>query len=86
MATVFQQKVWDQIDKIPHGETRTYKDIAIAIGKPKASRAVANACGKNPTPIIRPCHRVVCTNGNLGGYSAPGGAIEKKRLIDSEKN
>ena len=56
MATVFQQQVWDQIDKIPYGQTRTYKDIAIAIGKPKASRAVANACGKNPTPIIRPCH------------------------------
>ena len=86
MATVFQQLVWDQIDKIPYGETRTYKDIAIAIGKPKASRAVANACGKNPTPIIRPCHRVICTDGRLGGYSAPGGAIEKKRLIDSEKN
>ena len=86
MATVLQQLVWDQIDKIPYGETRTYKDIAIAIGKPKASRAVANACGKNPTPIIRPCHRVICTDGSLGGYSAPGGAIEKKRLIDSEKN
>jgi O-6-methylguanine DNA methyltransferase len=86
MATVFQQLVWDQIDKIPYGETRTYKDIAIAIGKPKASRAVANPCGKNPTPIIRPCHRVICTDGSLGGYSAPGGAIEKKRLIDSEKN
>ena len=86
MATVFQQLVWDQIDKIPYGETRTYKDIAIAIGKPKASRAVANACGKNPTPIIRPCHRVICTDGSLGGYSAPGGAIEKKRLIDSENN
>lgn len=86
MATVFQQLVWDQIDKIPYGETRTYKDIAIAIGKPKASRAVANTCGKNPTPIIRPCHRVICTDGSLGGYSAPGGAIEKKRLIDSEKN
>ena len=86
MATVFQQLVWDQIDKIPYGETRTYKDIAIAIGKPKPSRAVANACGKNPTPIIRPCHRVICTDGSLGGYSAPGGAIEKKRLIDSEKN
>ena len=86
MATAFQQLVWDQIDKIPYGETRTYKDIAIDIGKPKASRAVANACGKNPTPIIRPCHRVICTDGSLGGYSAPGGAIEKKRLIDSEKN
>jgi len=86
MATLLQQLVWYQIDKSPYGEIRTYEDIAIAIGKPKASRAVANACGKNPTPIIRPCHRVICTDGSLGGYSAPGGAIEKKRLIDSEKN
>ncbi len=86
IGTAFQKLVWDEIEKIPYGEVRTYKDIAIAIGNPKASRAVANACGKNPTPIIRPCHRVICTNGDIGGYSAPGGAIEKKRLIDSEKN
>ena len=50
----FQEMVWQEIEKIPYGETRTYKDIAIAIGKPNAYRAVANACGKNPLPIIRP--------------------------------
>ena len=86
MPTEFQKLVWAEIDKIPFGKTKSYKDIAEAIGKPKASRAVANACGKNPTPIIRPCHRVICTDGSIGGYSAPGGAKEKKRLLDFEKN
>ena len=84
MATVFQQLVWDQIDKIPYGETRTYKDIAIAIGKPKASRAVANACGKNPYPIKIPCHRVIRSDGGLGGYSGKGGIKTKKNLLKKE--
>ena len=86
MPTEFQKLVWAEIDKIPFGKTKSYKDIAEAIGKPKASRAVANACGKNPTPIKRPCHRVICDDGSIGGYSAPGGAKEKKRLLDLEKN
>ena len=86
MPTEFQKLVWAEIDKIPFGKTKSYKDIAEAIGKPKASRAVANACGKNPNPIKRPCHRVICADGSLGGYSAPGGANEKKRLLDLEKN
>lgn len=86
MPTEFQKLVWAEIDKIPYGKTKSYKDIAKAIGSPKSSRAVANACGKNPTPIKRPCHRVICSNGDLGGYSAPGGAIEKKRLLDLETN
>ena len=81
MATEFQKLVWNEIDKIPFGETKSYKDIAINIGKPNASRAVANACGQNPLPVIRPCHRVICSNGNIGGYSAPGGAQEKIRLL-----
>ena len=68
MATEFQKLVWNEIDKIPFGETKSYKDIAINIGKPNASRAVANACGQNPLPVIRPCHRVICSNGNIGGY------------------
>ena len=76
MATEFQKLVWNEIDKIPFGETKSYKDIAISIGKPNASRAVANACGQNPLPVIRPCHRVICSNGHIGGYSAPGGAQE----------
>jgi O-6-methylguanine DNA methyltransferase len=86
VPTEFQKLVWAEIDKIPFGKTKSYKEIAEAIGKPKASRAVANACGKNPNPIKRPCHRVICADGSLGGYSAPGGANEKKRLLDLEKN
>ena len=84
MATEFQKIVWNEIDKITFGETKSYKDIAINIGKPNASRAVANACGQNPLPVIRPCHRVICSNGNIGGYSAPGGAQEKIRLLKVE--
>ena len=84
MATEFQKLVWNEIDKIPFGETKSYKDIAINIGKPNASRAVANACGQNPLPVFRPCHRVICSNGNIGGYSAPGGAQEKIRLLKVE--
>ena len=86
MATEFQKAVWDEIDKIPYGRTKSYKEIAIILGKPRAARAVANACGKNPTPIIRPCHRVICSNGEIGGYSAIGGATLKKRLLEKEKS
>lgn len=86
MATEFQKSVWAEIDKIPYGKTVTYKQIAENIGKPNASRAVANACGQNPTPIIRPCHRVICSNGDIGGYSAPGGAVAKKELLKKENS
>ena len=84
MATDFQKLVWAEIDKIPYGSTITYKDIAINIGRPNSARAVANACGKNPKPITRPCHRVICSNGKIGGYSAPGGAEEKLKLLKKE--
>ena len=84
MATDFQKLVWAEIDKIPYGSTITYKEIAKNIGKPNAARAVANACGKNPIPISRPCHRVICSNGSIGGYSAPGGVEKKKRLLKEE--
>ena len=84
MSTKFQELVWRAIDTIPYGETRSYKDIAISIGKPNASRAVANACGKNPIPISMPCHRVICFNGSIGGYSAPGGVEKKTRLLKVE--
>jgi O-6-methylguanine DNA methyltransferase len=84
LATDFQKRVWKEIDKIPYGKTVTYKEIAKKIGKPNASRAVANACGKNPTPITRPCHRVICSNGEIGGYSAPGGAKMKIKLLNQE--
>ena len=85
MATDFQKLVWAEIDKIPYGTTITYKEIAKKIGKPKAARAVANACGQNPIPIIRPCHRVICSDGKIGGYSAPGGAEMKKKLLEDEQ-
>ena len=83
-VTKFEIKVWEEIKKIPKGETRSYKKIAIAIGNPNASRAVANACGKNPYPIIIPCHRVIKSNGDLGGYSAKGG-VKKKRILLSQE-
>ena len=86
MATDFQKLVWAEIDKIPYGSTITYKEIAIKIGKPRAARAVANACGKNPKPIIRPCHRVICSNGDTGGYSGPGGIKAKKKLLLQESS
>lgn len=86
MPTKFQQLIWNEIEKIPYGETRSYKDIAVSIGKPKAARAVANACAKNPTPIKRPCHRVICNNGQIGGYSGPGGTKTKKKLLEQESS
>tara|TARA_B100001559_G_C16495432_1_gene620498 strand:- start:758 stop:1018 length:261 start_codon:yes stop_codon:yes gene_type:complete len=86
MATDFQKLVWAEIDKIPYGSTITYKEIAIKIGKPRAARAVANACGKNPEPIIRPCHRVICSNGDIGGYSGLGGIKAKKKLLQQESS
>ena len=84
--TDFQRLVWREIEKIPYGETRSYRDIAIRIGRPKSYRAVANACGKNPLPIIRPCHRVICSNGEIGGYSINGGAALKKALHKCESS
>ena len=84
--TDFQRLVWKEIEKIPYGETRSYRDIAIRIGRPRSYRAVANACGKNPLPIIRPCHRVICSNGEIGGYSINGGAALKKALLKCESS
>ena len=83
-GTLFQKEVWLELSKIPKGETRTYKEIAIAIGHPKSARAVANACGENPHPIKIPCHRVIRSDGKLGGYSAPGGTAAKRRLLKEE--
>ena len=83
-GTNFQKMVWKEISKIPHGETRSYKQIAINIGRPNSSRAVANACGKNPYPEIIPCHRVVRSDGLVGGYSLKGGIKQKKLLLKKE--
>ena len=81
----FEKLVFEEIDKIPYGKTKSYKEIAEAIGKPKSFRAVANACGKNPYPLIIPCHRVIRTDGNLGGYSGVGGLKTKKKLLEQEQ-
>ena len=67
-GTVFQRRVWDELRRIPRGETRTYKDIARAVGAPAAMRAVGSACGANPVALVVPCHRAVRTDGGLGGY------------------
>ena len=84
-GTEFQIKVWKEIKKIPKGKVRTYKEIAVAISRPKASRAVANACGKNPFPLKIPCHRVIGSNGYIGGYSGEGGIKKKIELLKLEK-
>ena len=84
-GTNFQKAVWEQLRKIPSGQTRTYKEIAILIGRPNSARAVANACGKNPLPVTIPCHRAIRSDGSLGGYSAQGGTATKRRLLDEEQ-
>ena len=77
-GTDFQKKVWSELLKIPYGEVCSYKDIAEKIGKPNASRAVGNANGKNPLAIIVPCHRVIASDGKLGGYSL---GLDKKEFL-----
>lgn len=83
-ASAFQKKVWRATLAIPYGEVRTYGDIARQIGNPGAVRAVGGALGKNPFPIVVPCHRVICSNGQLGGFSSPRGVELKKKLLAHE--
>ena len=83
-GTEFQIKVWKEIIKIPRGSIKTYKEIACDLNKPRSARAVANACGKNPHVPIIPCHRVIRSDGHLGGYSGKGGIEMKKQLLISE--
>ena len=83
-GTDFQIAVWKELLKIPKGKTKTYKEIAVAIGRPKSSRAVANACAQNPYAPDVPCHRVVRSDGSLGGYSAEGGIERKRQLLEME--
>ena len=83
-GTKFQLKVWDYIKKIPRGSVKTYSQVAKAIGEPLAVRAVANAIGKNPLAPTIPCHRVIKSDGSLGGYSGKGGINTKKLLLKSE--
>ena len=83
-ATQFQKSVWRALQKIPRGQTRSYTQIARAIGKPKAARAVGAACGANPTIVLVPCHRVIAANGSLGGFSC--GLALKKKLLEQEES
>lgn len=80
-GSAFQEAVWAALDAIPYGETRTYADVARAIGHPGAARAVGAACGANPLPLVRPCHRVVAASG-LGGFA--GGIAQKRALLALE--
>jgi AraC family transcriptional regulator of adaptative response/methylated-DNA-[protein]-cysteine methyltransferase len=83
-ATAFQWRVWQELRKIPYGSTRTYTEVAKALGQPTAVRAVARACATNPVSVVIPCHRVVREDGNLAGYR--WGLDRKKRLLGNEQN
>lgn len=83
-GTPFQKSVWHALLKIPKGKTISYKELANKIGKPKAIRAVANAVGANPCAPLIPCHRVLGSNGALGGYSGKGGIKTKIKLLKKE--
>ena len=84
IGTEFQLKVWAYLRKIPRGSVRTYAQVAKDIGKPLAIRAVANAIGKNPYAPKIPCHRVIRSDGSLGGYSGKGGVKTKRFLLKKE--
>ena len=83
-GTKFQKKVWNYLKTIRKGTVKSYKQVAIAINKPKSARAVANAVGKNPFAPKIPCHRVIRSDGSLGGYSGKGGVKTKKLLLKRE--
>ena len=82
-GTPFQKAVWNELQRIPYGETRSYEDIAAALGQPSACRAVGSANGRNRIAILVPCHRVVRKDGTLGGYG--GGLWRKQRLLEIER-
>ena len=83
-GTKFQLKVWNFLKKIPRGKVKTYSEVAKSIGKPLAVRAVANAIGNNPLAPQIPCHRVIRSDGSLGGYSGKGGIKTKRLLLKKE--
>ncbi len=83
-GTKFQLLVWKYLKTIPRGSVKTYKEVAIGINKPKSARAVANACSKNRYAPKIPCHRVIRSDGKLGGYSGKGGIKTKKKLLINE--
>jgi O-6-methylguanine DNA methyltransferase len=77
-GTPFQLRVWQELRRIPHGATISYKDLASRVGRPKTARAVGQAVGANPIPILIPCHRVIAADGTLGGYSS---GLDRKRWL-----
>jgi methylated-DNA-[protein]-cysteine S-methyltransferase len=83
-GTKFQVKVWNYLKTIPKGKVKTYKQVAIGINRPRSARAVDNACAKNPYVPKIPCHRVIRSDGSLGGYSGKGGIKTKKKLLKRE--
>ena len=83
-CTPFQKKVYEALLKIPKGQVRTYAEVARMIGKPKAARAIGQALKRNRWAPEIPCHRVIASDGSLGGYSAPGGVAAKRRLLRCE--
>lgn len=83
--TAFCQEVWKECLNIPSGTVLTYKELAQKIGRPRAARAVGTALARNPFAPYVPCHRVIRSDGGMGGYSAPGGITRKKRMLDREK-
>ena len=83
-STNFQRMVWSETAKIPYGKTRTYQFIAEKIGKKDSARAVGNALGKNPFPLVIPCHRVLRADGKMGGFTAAGGIGLKEKLLKLE--
>ena len=82
-ATAFQRRVWQHLMTIPRGETRTYSQVAEALGEPRATRAVANACAANPVALVVPCHRVIRQDGGLGGYRW---GLERKAVLLEEES
>ena len=80
----FRRKVFEVVRTIPAGETMSYGEVAAAVGSPGAARAVGQALGRNPYPIVVPCHRVLAANGALHGFSAPGGIVTKRRMLEIE--
>lgn len=84
VGSVFEQKVWQELNKIPYAQVRSYAQIAQSINNPRASRAVGTACSKNPILILIPCHRVIRSDGRLGGYA--GGVERKTKLLNIESS
>jgi methylated-DNA-[protein]-cysteine S-methyltransferase len=83
-APDLHRRIYEVVRAIPPGQTRTYGEVARAVGEPRAAQAVGQAMGRNPCPIIMPCHRVVAADGRMGGFTAPGGVNTKRRLLDIE--